>query len=344
MTMGDIRVCVVGTGRAGMVHARNLQFEVPGARVVAVVDGSEEARLKAARELGVDDHFPTLPEALERVGIDAVCIATPTFTHLELVRTAAAAGKHVFCEKPISITIDEALEMIRATAKAGVVFQIGFMRRFDEGFLAAKRLIEEGAIGDPLIIRSTTRGPGLPPAWAWDTAKSNGMLAEVNSHDFDTLRWLTASEYVRVFARVKARKAEEPRRLHADFYDVATVSAELEDGTLGTIEGACPVDYGYDSRVEILGSDGMLTVGDFAQHTVIRVSKDGDVLRQTYASWRDRFRAAYRQEIAEFVDAIRTGREPRVTGVDGLRALEAVLAAIRSITSGKAETVQRHAV
>ncbi|NLG69422.1 MAG: Gfo/Idh/MocA family oxidoreductase [Firmicutes bacterium] len=342
--METIRVCLIGAGRAGMVHGINLSKHVSGARVVAVVDERDESRRQAASELGADAHFPTLSQALESVSFEAVVIATPTFAHRALAVEAAEAGKHVFCEKPLALTGEDALAMIRATQKAGVLLQVGFMRRFDEDFVGAKALIEAGEIGEPMLIRSTTRGPGLPPPWAWDTSKSNGMLAEVNSHDFDSVRWLIGSEYARVFAQAKARKAGEPRRLHPDFYDVAVVSIELEDGTLGTIDGACPSDYGYDARVEVLGSRGMLTIGEVHDGTLLHVTKDGRGTRRAFRSWRDRFRTGYLNEITEFVECIRKGIAPRVTGVDGLRALEAVLASVRSLTSGRPEPVVRHAV
>lgn len=342
--METVRVCLVGAGRAGMVHGVNLARHVPGARVVAVVDEREEARRRAAAELGASADFPTLRDALQAAEFDAVVIATPTYTHRDLAVEAARAGKHIFCEKPMAIDAEQALAMIEAARSADVVLQIGFMRRFDEDFVRARALIEAGEIGEPLFIRSTTRGPGLPPPWAWDTAKSNGMLAEVNSHDFDCVRWLAGSEYERVFARVRARKAEEPRRLHPDFYDVAVVTVELADGTLGAIDGACPSDYGYDARVEVLGSRGLLTVGQVPDGTVVQVTQDGRVTRQAFRSWRDRFRTGYLGEVREFVECVRTGRAPRVTGVDGLRALEAVLAAVKSIASGVPEPVVRHAV
>ncbi|MFZ5822945.1 MAG: Gfo/Idh/MocA family oxidoreductase [Bacillota bacterium] len=342
--MDLVRICLVGSGRAGMVHGRNFANVIPGTKVVAVVEEVESTRRAAAEELKAQGHFATLDDALNGADFDAVVIATPTFTHHRLTTMAARAGKHVFCEKPIAITVAETLDMIRVTRQAGVALQIGFMRRFDEEFAEVRNLIEQGAIGDPVIIRSTTRGPGLPPPWAWDTAKSNGMLAEVNSHDFDCVRWLAGSEYAQVFARVKARKAEEPKRLHSDFYDVAIVSAELENGALGSIEGGCPVDYGYDARVEVLGTRGILTAGEVAQGTLVQVTQDGQVRRNSFRSWRNRFRAGYVGEDQEFAECVRTGRTPKVTGVDGLRALEGVLAAIQSISSGKSEPVVRHEV
>lgn len=340
--MEHIRICLVGAGRAGMVHGRNFARAVAGASVAAIVDAEEPARTAAAQELGVSLTFPSLDEALHAVACEAVCIATPTFTHRDLAIAAARARKHVLCEKPMTLAIPDALAMIEAVHQAGVIFQMGFMRRCDDEFLEAKALIEQGAIGRVACVRSLTRGPGLPPRWAWDTAKSNGLLGEVNSHDFDAVRWLTGSEYTRVFAQVRARKALEVVAVHPDFYDVAGVLCELQDGALGVIEGACPVEYGYDARAEILGTEGMLTVGAVPQGTVMRVTREGQVLRHTFRSWRDRHRGAYVREDQEFVESVRTGRLPRAGAIDGLRALEAVLAAMQSARSGQPEHVQLH--
>ncbi len=341
---GEVRICVVGLGRAGMVHARNFAARIPGARLVAVVDEEERTRAEAMRELGVPHGFRSLEDALDHVEFDAVCVATPTFTHARLVCTAAAAGKHILCEKPIALTVDEALQMVRTAQRAGVVFQMGFMRRFDEDFLGARELIEAGAVGDVLIVRSTTRGPGLPPRWAWDATKGNGMLAEVNSHDFDTLRWLTGREFRCVFARAQARKALDVKAEFPDFYDVAVVAAEMEGGAFGLIEGVCPAGYGYDARIEVVGSAGVILVGSPARGQLVVIDGQGCITRRAFPSWRERFRYAYLREDEEFVAAVRGERAPRVTGVDGLRALEAVLAAVRSLTSGKPEPVERHEV
>lgn len=338
-----VRICLVGAGRAGMVHGRNFAGAIPTAHLVAVVDAEDGPRAAAAEELGVPHAFASLEEALAgAVDWDAVCIATPTFTHHDLTLTAARAGKHVLCEKPMALTIAEALEMSAAVRRAGVLFQMGFMRRFDEEFVAAKTMIDQGAIGQVTFVRSLTRGPGLPPPWAWDVARSNGMLAEVNSHDFDTVRWLTGSEYTRVFAQVRARKALTVLATYPDFYDVTAVLVECEGGTIGFIDGACPVEYGYDARAEVLGTEGMLTIGATPQGTLVRVTREGQVLRQAYRSWRDRHRGAYLAEDRAFVDSARSGTPPRVGVVDGLRALEAVLAANQSARSGQPEVVVRH--
>jgi scyllo-inositol 2-dehydrogenase (NAD+) len=248
-----LRVTLVGAGRAGAVHATNLADYAARAEVVAVVDERREAAEALGPAAGLDD-------ALGRC--DAVVISTPTFTHRELAVRAAEAGKHVFCEKPMALTLAECDDMINAAERASIVLQIGFMRRFQPEFVEARLRIEAGDIGEPMVIKSLTRGPGLPPSWAWDLERSNGMLAEVNSHDFDSVRWLVGSEIERVYAEVANHKGPS-RGVDAEgFYDNAVVSLRFAGGAIGTIDGTCPADYGYDARVEIVCSEGLLVVGD----------------------------------------------------------------------------------
>src|SRR5215475_2136544 len=175
------RVCLVGAGRAGQVHGDSLVSHIPEGKLVAVVDPDESSREKTAARFGVDSKFSSLEEAIDRVAFEAVVITTPTFTHRELVMIAALRRKHIFCEKPMALTIEECDEMISAAEQNGVFLQLGFMRRFDPDFQAAAARIEAGEIGQPMLIRSLTHGPGLPPPWGRDLKTSNGMLAEVNS-------------------------------------------------------------------------------------------------------------------------------------------------------------------
>ena len=188
-------------------------------------------------------------------------ITTPTFTHAALVREAAAHGLHVLCEKPMALSVAECDQMIADCERAKVTLQLAFMRRFDPPFVQAKAQLDAGEIGDVLMVRSLTRGPGLPPAWANDLKTSNGMLAEVNSHDFDAVRWLTGAEYDEVHVRAAARKRPDLRATLPDFYDVAVVSAVMKNGAFGIIDGVCPADYGYDARAEIVGSAGAAVRG-----------------------------------------------------------------------------------
>jgi myo-inositol 2-dehydrogenase/D-chiro-inositol 1-dehydrogenase/scyllo-inositol 2-dehydrogenase (NAD+) len=317
-----------------MVHAFNFRHRIAEAQLVAVVDANEALARERAAELDVRLAFGSIESALVEAAFDAVCISTPTVTHASIVATAAVAGKHILCEKPMALTLDEADAMIGAAREEGVVLQIGFMRRFDPAFRAAKAQIDAGAIGDPIIIRSLTRGPSLPPRWACDPATSIGMLAEVNSHDFDTLRWLSGSEFTRVFTETATFKAPQLEAEFPDFYDTAIVSARMGSGALGVLDGCCPVGYGYDARAEVLGTAGVLFIGELREQALVRCTREDGVVTKQFQAWAKRFEAAYLAEDEHFVRCVRTGEQPEVTGDDGRRALEGVLAATRSIQTG----------
>jgi predicted dehydrogenase len=333
--MDRLRFCLVGTGRAGMVHGTNVTRRIKTAELVAVVDLNEGALREGSQSLGVGDRYTDYKEALHRKDIDAVIIVTPTFTHAEIACYAAQQGKHIMLEKPMAITVDECAAIKTAIENNNVKLQIGFMRRFDPAFVQAKKVIDSGELGRVMIIKSTGRGPGLPPPWAHDPSKSNGMLAEVNSHDFDSVRWLAGSDYERVYAQAENFKCEKLRKDYPDFYDNATVNVRLKNGTLGLIDGTCPAGYGYDARMEILCENGLILIGDFKEPGITWVKKDGTTLGSAFRSWRDRFKDAYLAEMEHFVKAVRNDRLPAVTGEDGMKALEAVLAANKSIQTGQ---------
>lgn len=329
--MTSLRVAVIGAGRAGQVHATNLAEFVPEAAVTAVVDENTDAAERLAARVGSSTTFPSLTAALEAGACDAVVIAAPTFAHRELVVQAASAGKHVFCEKPMALSVEECDAMIDAATAAGVGLQIGFMRRFQPEFVEAKRRVMAGDIGEPMVIKSLTRGPGLPPPWAWDLRASNGMLAEVNSHDFDCVRWLVGADIARVYTETANRKGAARGVTAPDFYDNAVVSLRFTNDAIGTIDGTCPADYGYDARVELLGSEGLLLIGDVRGQPILELrNRDIGVVGPTHRTWPERFAEGYRAEMRAFVRAVLEGAEPAVTGVDGRAAVRAVLAANRS--------------
>jgi myo-inositol 2-dehydrogenase / D-chiro-inositol 1-dehydrogenase len=329
-----LRVGIVGAGRAGSLHAANVHDYAARAEVVAVVDERRETAEELAATLGGVPVFGSPAECLPEV--DAVVVATPTFTHRDAVVAAAEAGRHVFCEKPMALTTAECDEMIAAADGAGVVLQIGFMRRFQPEFVEARRRIEAGDVGEPMVIKSLTRGPGLPPPWAWDLVRSNGMLAEVNSHDFDCVRWLAGSDIERVYAEVANRKGAARGVDVADFYDNAVVSLRFGSGAVGTIDGTCPADYGYDARVEVVCSEGLLLIGDVRGKAIVEV-RDRDVgsVVPVHRTWPERFGEAYRAEIRAWVDAVLDRTPPVVTGADGRAAVAAVRAANRSWKEGR---------
>jgi len=324
-----------------MVHAENFRWRVPHAELVAVVDADATRAAEAAASLDLSGlGFGDLPSALASGAIDAVVIPTPTFTHRDLAVQAAAAGLHVFCEKPMALTLAECDDIVTACERARVNLQVGFMRRFDPPFVSAKRDLDAGAVGDPMLVRSLTRGPGLPPAWANDVTRSNGMLAEVNSHDFDTVRWLGGSDIVEVHAVSAALKRPDMRESLPSFYDTAVVTAVLASGAFGVIDGICPADYGYDARAEVVGSAGVLFVGDLHDSSSLRFTREGGGVTGHFVSWRERFKRAYELEAEEFVDSIRESRAPVVGGSDGRAAVAAVLAARASLAEGRMQRVE----
>jgi predicted dehydrogenase len=334
--MNRTRICLVGAGRAGAVHALNVHAHLASAEVSAVVDGEVERAAELAGRVGGAAAHADLSEALEATGADAVVIATPTHTHRDLAVAAAEAGVHVFCEKPMALDVGECDEMIAAAERAGVLLQLGFVRRFQPEFAEARARIEAGEIGDPMVVKSLTRGPGLPPAWAHDIAISNGMLAEVNSHDFDCVRWLAGSEITRVYAEVANRKGADLGVTAEHFYDNAVVSLRFADGAIGTIDGTCPAEYGYDARVEVVGTRGLLAIGEVQGMALVSCTdRDRGGLRPVHRTWPDRFDWGYLNEISAFVDSIRTGAPTRASGEDGRAAVAAVVAANRSWLEGR---------
>ncbi len=327
--MSDLRVLLVGAGRAGLVHGRNFAAGVPGARLAAVADPDAVTRDQAAAELGCIG-FANALEAATDDAVDAVVIASPTFTHAEVAIAALAAGKHVLCEKPIASTLAEAVEVSRATRTAAGVFLMGFMRRFDAGFVRAAERIADGEIGEPVLVRSTGRGPGLPPEWAWDWTRSGGLAAEVNSHDLDTIRWLSGQELQTVYAVGRPAKRPDIAERYPGFVDVLAAAIELDGGAIAQLDGACPADYGYDARAEVYGTEGAIFVGDPRAHGPLVVRADGAVT-DPVRSWRNLFGEAYRAEDAHFVAVARGLEAPRTRVEDGVRALEGVFAVNRSI-------------
>lgn len=326
-----VGICVIGSGRAGMIHARNFARALPNAKLVAMVDPVEETVQNACAELELETSYTDYKEALADNNVDAVIVVTPTVLHREIVIASANSGKHVFCEKPMAMNVDECNEMIAVCRDSKVKLQIGFMRRYDQGFMAAKERINKGEIGDVVLVRSCTRGPSIPQPWQYDIAASNGPLAEVNSHDIDTLRWFAESEISEVYCIAGNYRCPEAKAEHPDFYDNVIMSARFANGLQGQIDGAVSVRYGYDAKVEILGTNGVLHIGRLDQSGVVVVNTQTGMTTPAVPSWRNLFLDAYLQEDMEFIEAIIEDKVPRVTGHDGKMAVAVVNAGNRSI-------------
>ena len=327
----EIGVCLIGAGRAGMIHARNFIANVPFARIRAVSDPFDGTREEAMKELGVSSGYSDYREALKDPGIDAVIIATPTKFHRDICVAAAEMGKDILCEKPMAMTVEECDDMISACKKLGVKLQVAFMRRFDAGFRAAKERIDAGEIGEVVMVRSNTRGPNRPQPWMYDIEKSNGPLAEVCSHDIDTLRWFTGSEYKRIYAVGGNFRCPDAAENYPDFYDNVIMSCEFENGMQGQIDGAQYVKYGYDARVEILGTDGLITLGQTYADSVVLFRQDKSAVATHVTGWQSLFAQAYLEEDRHFIDCILNDKSPAVTGHDGKMAVKVVIEGNRSI-------------
>jgi predicted dehydrogenase len=326
-----INICMVGAGRVGKQHSRSITRHVPGAHVVALVDPVDSIRNETGDEFGIEARFSSLEEAIDKVDFEAVVITTPTPTHLPLSLLAADHGKHVFLEKPMALNLEECDRIIDCTRQNSVLLQLGFMRRFDPEFAAAAQRIQGGEIGQPMMVKSLTHGPGLPPPWARDLRTSNGMLAEVNSHDWDTTRWLMGSNYERVYTEIANFKGAARGVDTPNFYDNVMVNIRFESGGLGMISGICPCDYGYDARVEITGERGILQIGELkGQAVVICTNRDQGLITPIYRTWPERFAWGYVYEMEHFASCIRNGETPRVGGEEGRWAVAGVLAGTKS--------------
>lgn len=334
------RVCMIGAGRVGRLHTRSLADHLGHrAEVVALVDPNRAVADELAADFGIERVYTSLDEALTHGSYDGVVITTPTFTHHALALASLEAGLHVHLEKPMAMNLTECQEISDAVSRAGVALQLGFMRRFDRDFIGAAELLRGGDLGDPMVIKSLTHGPGLPPAWANDIATSNGLLAEVNSHDLDTISWFADAEPLDIHVRVANFKGAERGATAEHFYDTLLATVTFDSGALASVVGVCPADYGYDSRVEVTCTNGMVQVGENGPGGLAAIV--AGTHRRTeavFASWRDRFADAYVREMIEFVDAM-DGGDVRVGAAEGTRAVALVLAGTLSMLENRPVSV-----
>lgn len=326
-----IRVCLVGAGRVAKVHANSLVNHVPDGKLAAIVDPDLDTLNTTSDQFSVEKRFTSLEDALGGADFEAVVITTPTFTHADLAVTAAQSKKHILLEKPMALNLEECDGIINVTKDNGVLLQLGFMRRFDPEFVAAYKLIASGEIGTPMMVKSLTHGPGLPPPWARDLKTSNGNLAEVNSHDWDCVRWLMNSNYERVHVEVANFKGKERGVDVENYYDNSLVNIKFESGGLGSISCVCPCDYGYDARVEIIGTKGIMQIGELkGQAIVVCTDRDQGLITPIYRTWPQRFEWGYIREMEHFIDCIQKDSQPIVGGDEGRWAVAGVLAGTKS--------------
>lgn len=328
MPSEPIGLAVFGAGRIGAVHVRNAAT-LPGARLVGVADIDHAAaqRLVARHGTGrVDDAVAFLRDP----SVAGIVIATPTDSHAELIAQAAAAGKHILCEKPISLDVATSLSAIGAAERARVILQVGFQRRFDPEFQRARRAVESGELGKPRFLRLVGRDHHVPSLDYLRT--SGGQFKDQMIHEFDLARWLLAPAHVsEVFAA--GSTVIEPALQEFGDADTTVALLRFDTGALGIIDGSREAVYGYDVRAEILGSKGLMLVG--GERLRNGALLDASAATSAVESFIERFEQAYRAELEDFVDAIATGRAALVGGSDALEALRLAIAATQSFQLGR---------
>jgi myo-inositol 2-dehydrogenase / D-chiro-inositol 1-dehydrogenase len=325
-----VGLALVGSGRMGAFHGETLARRLPGVRLAAVADPAPGVAERLAAALGADRAYADPAEAFADPAVEAVVIAAPARFHAGLVVAAAEAGKGVFCEKPMALTLADADRATAAARAAGVVLQVGFNRRFAPDWAAARALLEDGRLGTPRLLRSVTRDPGgfdpsrVPP----DTIFNETLI-----HDFDALRFLNpGAEAVEVYATADA--LVEPDWRDRGLLDTAVVVVRFDNGAVGVAEACFEAAYGYDVRGEVFGSGGMATMGDGRRSGMVFSDAAGRTV-ETTRSDQELLASAYVAELAAFADAVRGATPAPVGGEDARAALAIALAAAESVRSGR---------
>ena len=329
-----VRIGVIGTGTLGMHHCRTLALLAPGADLALVADNRDQAT-RAAAALSSETSVATDYRAiLNDPSIQAVVITTPNDTHAQLVREAAEAGKHIFCEKPLALDMAGADSALEAVASNSVKLQIGFQRRFDPAYREARGALLAGDLGSIELIVGTTRDPAPPPASYLE--RSGSFFVDTAIHDYDALRYLTGLEVTNVFATAATLILEDTRE--RPMKDTAVTSLRMENGALATITNSRRSNYGYDVRIEVSGSKGRLVLGE-GRRTAVRSYTEAGVAHDFVGSYWELFEAAYVAELRHFVQCVAEDKEPEVTGEDGRKALQIALLAERSSQEGRSLSI-----
>jgi len=310
---GKINVGLIGAGRIGRLHAEHLAFRIPEANLVAVSDIILTAAQKCAAEFGIPTAVQDHRVIMENPDIEAVVICSSTDTHSQMIEEAAEAGKHIFCEKPIDFDLGRIDRALAAVEKAGVKLQIGFNRRFDPNFRRVRELVAAGKIGKPHLLRITSRDPAPPPIEYIKV--SGGIFLDMTIHDFDMARYLIGSEVEEVY--VAAGVMVDPAIGEAGDVDTAMITLRFENGVIGTIDNSRRAVYGYDQRVEVFGSGGMVTVSNKVPDSALVSDGEGVHGPLPLYFFIERYADSYIAEMQAFIECVRQDQTPPVVGIDG---------------------------
>ncbi|MGA2766018.1 MAG: inositol 2-dehydrogenase [Spirochaetia bacterium] len=326
-----MKVGLIGAGRIGRIHAENIVHHIPRVQIARIADVAADKVRDWAKGLGITQVTTDVRELLADPEIEAVLVCSSTDTHADIVVAAAEKGKHMFCEKPVDLTVARVKKALAAVAKAKVTLQVGFNRRFDHNFRRIRDLVRQGAIGDPHILRITSRDPA-PPSPEY-VKVSGGIFLDMTIHDFDMARYLAGSDAVEVFA--KGAVLVDPAIGKAGDVDTAVVTLTFQNGCIGVIDNSRKATYGYDQRVEVFGSKGALSCGNDVPTSVTLSNDAGVAGDKPLYFFLERYHQAFLDEMNSFFDAVIDRKPCPVGDIDGLKPLLMGLAAKKSIAEGR---------
>jgi myo-inositol 2-dehydrogenase/D-chiro-inositol 1-dehydrogenase len=322
---------VIGAGRIGKLHTENVVNNFVDVRVKAIADVYADNIKDWAANLGIENVYSDYHEILNDPEINTVLICSSTNTHSTISIESANAGKHIFCEKPIDYDLDRIASALAAVKKAGVKYQVGFNRRFDHNFNQVCEYVKEGKIGDPHIIKVTSRDPEPPSA---EYARvSGGMFLDMTIHDFDMVRYLSGSEVTEVYAN--AAVLVDPAIGEAGDVDTALITLKFKNGAIGIIDNSRRAAYGYDQRVEVFGSKGGVTVSNDTPTSAVLSTADGVFSDKPKYFFLERYKDSFVEELKQFFNAIKNDTPTPVQGIDGLKPVIIAMAAKKSYEEGR---------
>jgi myo-inositol 2-dehydrogenase/D-chiro-inositol 1-dehydrogenase len=326
-----IGVGVIGAGRIGALHIEHLAQNIPEAELISICSLDAPGVESLAKQFNVPKTTDDYTALLADPQIEAVLVASATNTHVEMSQAAAQAGKHVFCEKPISLDLGQIDETLAIVERAGVKFQVGFNRRFDASFARVREAVTSGEIGEPHIMRITSRDPAPPPI---EYVKvSGGIFLDMTIHDFDMARYLIGDEVVEVYAVGGVRV--DPKIGEAGDIDTAVITLRFQNGVIATIDNSREAVYGYDQRIEVFGSKGMVTAVNPLTDTVTFSGRDGSRAASPPYFFVERYKPAFLSELQAFFACIQEDTPPPVTGADGRAPVVIGFAALKSLRENR---------
>ncbi len=327
-----MNIGIIGAGRIGKVHAESVMRFVKNATVKAIADPfMNDSTIAWAKEMGIGEIYTDYHKILEDKDIEIVLICSSTDTHSKISLEAIAAGKHIFCEKPIDHDVNKIKEVMEALKKSNVKYQVGFNRRFDHNFMAAREAVKAGKIGDLNILKICSRDPGAPPVSYIKV--SGGIFLDMTIHDFDMVRFMSGDEVEEVYAI--GGVLVDPAIGEAGDIDTAIITLKLKSGALAVIDNCRRATYGYDQRVEAFGSLGQVAIGNDTDSLAVISNADGVTAEKPKLFFLERYMGAYTAEVNSFIQAVQNDTPTEVNVIDGLKPVLIGLAAKLSLKENR---------